>query len=125
MKWAKHTQKEWIEAVQKRVAITSSALRSIRGIKMQGLTARLSEDLQELRVQELEYAKPFRKNIVVTAVTSNITTLCGPAITFIVYILIQRLKGSTTLNIAQAFTSLSLISLLSTAVSEMVQTIPT
>ncbi|TGO26008.1 hypothetical protein BPAE_0068g00420 [Botrytis paeoniae] len=125
MKWAKHTQKEWVEAVQKRVAITSSALKSIRGIKMQGLTTRLSEDLQELRVQELEYAKPFRRNIIATAVTSNITTLCGPAITFIVYIIIQRTKDSATLNIGQAFTSLSLISLLSTPVSEMVQTIPT
>ncbi|KAI9649296.1 hypothetical protein NHQ30_001868 [Ciborinia camelliae] len=125
MKWAKNTQKEWVEAVQKRVAITSSALKSIRGIKMQGLTARLSEDLQELRVQELEYAKPFRRNIIATAVTSNITTLCGPAVTFIVYILIQRTKDSATLNISQAFTSLSLISLLSTPVSEMVQTIPT
>lgn len=62
-KWAKNTQKEWVEAVQKRVAITSSALTSIRGIKMQGLTDRLSEDLQKLRVQELEYAKPFRQNI--------------------------------------------------------------
>ncbi|CCD53931.1 similar to ABC transporter [Botrytis cinerea T4] len=125
MKWAKHTQKEWVEAVQKRVAITSSALKSIRGIKMQGLTTRLSEDLQELRVQELEYAKPFRRNIIATAVTSNITTLCGPAITFIVYILIQRTKDSATLNVGQAFTSLSLISLLSAPVSEMVQTIPT
>ena len=92
---------------------------------MQGLTTRLSEDLQELRVQELEYAKPFRRNIIATAVTSNITTLCGPAITFIVYILIQRTKDSATLNVGQAFTSLSLISLLSAPVSEMVQTIPT
>ncbi|CAD6444127.1 60b16ecd-be56-4dd7-8a73-79a1312dfe40 [Sclerotinia trifoliorum] len=125
MKWAKHTQKEWVEAVQKRVAITSSALKSIRGIKMQGLTAPLAEDLQELRVKELDYAKPFRRNIIATAVTSNITTLCGPAITFVVYILIQRTKDSATLRIGQAFTSLSLISLLSTPVSEMVQSIPT
>ncbi|PQE21513.1 ABC multidrug transporter protein [Rutstroemia sp. NJR-2017a BVV2] len=125
MKWAKHTQKEWVEAVQNRIAITSSALKSIRGIKMLGLTTRLSEDLQELRVQELEYAKPFRRNIIATAITSNITTLCGPAITFIVYILIQRTQDSAILNISQAFTSLSLISLLSAPVSEMVQTIPT
>lgn len=124
-KWAKSTQKEWVEAVQRRVAITSSALTSIRGIKMQGLTDRLSEGLQELRVQELKYTKPFRQNIIATAVISNITTLCGPAITFIIYILIQRTKSSATLNIAQAFTSLSLISLLSTPVSELVQTIPT
>lgn len=91
---------------------------------MQGLTDRLSEDLQELRVQELEYAKPFRRNIITTAMISNVTTLCGPAITFIAYILIQRAKSLETLNIAQAFTSLSLISLLSTPVSELVQTIP-
>lgn len=92
---------------------------------MQGLTERLSENLHELRVQELEYAKRFRRNIIATAVTSNITTLCSPAMTFIIYILIQRARSSATLNMAQAFTSLSLISLLSTSVSEMVQTIPT
>ena len=92
---------------------------------MQGLSDRLFEDVQELRVQELEFAKPFRRNIIATAVTSNITALCGPALTFILYILIQRTKTSATLNIAQAFTTLSLISLLSTPVSELVQTIPT
>lgn len=125
MKWAKNTQKEWLKAVQKRVAITSSALSSMRGIKMQGLTDRLSDDLHELRVQELEYAKPFRRNIIATAGISNATALCGPAITFIVYILIERSKHSVTLSNAQTFTSLSLISLLSTPVSELVQTIPT
>ncbi|KAF4629350.1 hypothetical protein G7Y89_g8798 [Cudoniella acicularis] len=125
MKWAKNTQKEWIEAVQKRVAITSSALSSMKGIKMQGLTDRLSEDLQELRVQELEFAKPFRRNIIATAGISNITVLCGPFATFITYIVIERSRDTTTLSIAQAFTSLSLISLLSSPVSELVQTIPT
>lgn len=72
---------------------------------MQGLTDRLSEDLQELWVQELEYAKAFR-DIITAAMNSNVTTLRGPAGTFIADILIQRAKSSASLDIAQAFTSL-------------------
>ncbi|MCJ1286054.1 hypothetical protein MMC26_005396 [Xylographa opegraphella] len=124
MKWAKNSQKEWVEVVQKRIVMTASTLNSIQGLKMQGLTERISSDLQALRIQELEYAKRFRRNIIFTAGVSNVTALCGPVLTFAVYIIITRATSGVSLNIAQTFTSLSLISLLSTPVSELVQTIP-
>ncbi|OJJ46205.1 hypothetical protein ASPZODRAFT_152404 [Penicilliopsis zonata CBS 506.65] len=119
-KWAKDSQKEFIGAIQRRVAITSSSLSSIKAVKMLGLTERISTILHNLRCDELRYALPFRRNILFTAGVSNVSALCGPAITFILYV---KTSGMS-LNVVQAFTSLSLISLLSTPVSAIVQAIP-
>ena len=125
MKWASNSQKEWVAAVEKRVATTAAVLGSIKGVKIHGLTDRLSEVLQTLRVKELDYAKRYRINMICTAVVSNVTNLCGPLLTFMMYVLVSRATTGATLHIAQAFTSLSLISLLSTPVSSLVQAIPT
>nr|POE78011.1 multidrug resistance-associated protein 1 [Quercus suber] len=125
MKWASNSQKEWVGIVQKRVATTAAVIMSIKIVKMQGLADRFSKILHALRVEELANAKPFRRNIICTAGLSNIGTLCAPVLTFMVYVLVSRETSNFTLNVAQAFTSLSLISLLSTPVSELVQTIPT
>ena len=53
----------WNKAVQRRVAITSAALDSMKGVKMMGLTALLSSQIQALRVYELDLSKVFRKLI--------------------------------------------------------------
>lgn len=50
----------WNKAVQERVAVTSSILRTIKGVKMAGLSALLSSELQDLRKRELNLSKKFR-----------------------------------------------------------------
>jgi ATP-binding cassette subfamily C (CFTR/MRP) protein 1 len=57
-------QSTWVKAVQKRIAITSTVLRSMKSVKMMGLSDSMEELLQNERVNELKLAKPFRWLIV-------------------------------------------------------------
>lgn len=57
-------QANWNQAVQRRIAVTSAVLQSIKGIKLMGLTKLSSDKIQSLRVSELELSKVFRKLIV-------------------------------------------------------------
>lgn len=50
----------WNSKVQKRVATTSSTLDQIKGIKMMGLSDRISSLIQSLRIAELNSSKAFR-----------------------------------------------------------------
>jgi len=53
-------QKDWNEATQKRIALTTSALSSVKGMKMLGFTRDTDTLIQGLRAQELEMAKKVR-----------------------------------------------------------------
>ena len=57
-------QAMWLEAIEKRVTATTGMLGSMKGVKMCGLTETLSTIIQDLRVQELEISKKFRKLLV-------------------------------------------------------------
>ena len=50
----------WNGRVQQRVSTTSSTLSQIKGIKMMGLTDRITRHIQSLRVAELDSSKDFR-----------------------------------------------------------------
>jgi hypothetical protein len=54
-------QQEWMQVLQKRVGITSTMLSAMKGVKMTGLTPKLGELIQDLRLGELKTAKKFRK----------------------------------------------------------------
>ena len=53
-------QRQWMQAVQKRVAMTSDVLGSIKGMKMLGVTKMITESVQDMREQELSKSKRFR-----------------------------------------------------------------
>ena len=56
----------WLEAIERRIAATTAMLGSMKGVKMCGLTDVLRDDLQALRVEELEISKKFRKLLIWT-----------------------------------------------------------
>jgi hypothetical protein len=56
----------WLEAIERRIAATAAMLDSMKGVKMCGLTEVLRDDLQRLRVDELEISKGFRKLLIWT-----------------------------------------------------------
>ena len=57
--------KTWNESIQARVGTISKALAGIKEVKMLGMTDLFLENLQSLRVEELEKSKKFRFWIVV------------------------------------------------------------
>lgn len=57
-------QELWLKAIEKRIAATTAMLGSMKGVKMCGLTEILRANLHDLRVQELEISKGFRKLLI-------------------------------------------------------------
>jgi hypothetical protein len=53
-------QRGWMQAVQKRVALTSDVLSSIKGMKILGLTEMITRNVQDTREEELQKSKLFR-----------------------------------------------------------------
>ncbi|KAK2591110.1 hypothetical protein QQS21_011198 [Conoideocrella luteorostrata] len=113
----------WNEKVQKRVATTSSALSQIKGIKVMGLPERICDLIQSLRVVELNSSKAFRLFFVWMNMIANLSDQITPAI--IIAAAVFWTKGSSGLSIAEAFTSLSVVTLVSTPLVNIIAAYPT
>ncbi|KAF2634043.1 hypothetical protein P280DRAFT_52852 [Massarina eburnea CBS 473.64] len=111
----------WLQAIERRIAATSAMLNSMKGVKMGGITEVLREDLQQLRVDELNISKKFRKLLIWTMGFSYISPIASPILTFAVFsVLAKKSNGQTTLDTAKVFTSLSLFNLLSEPLGSLI-----
>ncbi|PKK47316.1 hypothetical protein CI102_9091 [Trichoderma harzianum] len=101
----------WIQCVQKRVAVTASFLNDIKAVKMLGLSDVLYGITVKLRKDELHASERFRRLLVLQILTGNAPTPLAPFATFVIYAVIAKIRKDETLLAAQAFASLSLLSL--------------
>lgn len=108
---ANKLQLDWIQKIEKRVGITSNMLGHMKGIKMLGLTKKLTEYVQHLRIDELKYAQRFRTLSSITAALAFTPSALGPVVTFAFYAIIAAKDGSTV-DAPKLFTSLSLLILI-------------
>ncbi|RBR06336.1 hypothetical protein FVER53590_07622 [Fusarium verticillioides] len=99
---------KWNEAVQKRVGETSSMLNQMKGIKMMGLTDFFLKMVQGLRVRELKVSAKFRWLLVYFNALAMISAQLTPVV--VIMSAIYWTKADEGLSVAEAFTSLSLIS---------------
>lgn len=139
------SQKQWIERVQKRVAITSTMVGDIKAMQMLGLSKALSKIVTKLRQIEVETSLRFRKLLIWQVVicmflvsffsscfidftntlfSANIPLDFTPFATLVIYAGISVAKKDASLLSAQAFTSLALISLLTSPLLQFCQAIP-
>lgn len=72
-------QAMWLEAIERRIAATTAMLSSMKGVKMSGLTDVLRDDLQQLRIKELDISKKFRKLLIWTMGFCKLTCLLRSA----------------------------------------------
>ncbi|PIG85348.1 sulfonylurea receptor/ ABC transporter [Aspergillus arachidicola] len=117
-------QRAWVEKVQVRLTVTSTMLGNIKAVKMLGLTDVLYSMLFSLRQIELKTSQRFRKLLLWTVSLSNIPLDFAPFATFAVYAIISVINNDKSLLTAQAFTSLSLISLMTSPLLTFVQAVP-
>ncbi|KAF5553404.1 Canalicular multispecific organic anion transporter 2 [Fusarium napiforme] len=99
---------KWNEAVQKRVGETSNMLNQMKGIKMMGLTDFFLNMVQGLRVKELKVSAKFRWLLVYFNALAMISAQLTPVV--VIMSAIYWTKADEGLSVAEAFTSLSLIS---------------
>ncbi|KAL3249338.1 hypothetical protein ABHI18_011650, partial [Aspergillus niger] len=118
------SQKQWVECVQARVTGTSNMLRDIKSIKMLGLSRVMFQKVSNLRKIELKTSERFRKLLIWEIVISNVPTDFAPFATFAIYTIIAVATHNKTLLSSQAFTSLSLISLVTNPLITFIQSVP-
>ncbi|PYI09672.1 P-loop containing nucleoside triphosphate hydrolase protein [Aspergillus sclerotiicarbonarius CBS 121057] len=123
-KSAPRRQKIWMQAVRERVAFASSYLDTNTTIKMLGLHNRFSSMLQQFRINELNRQSKFRHLMVKMILLAGTTTSLSPVLTLSLYTGIALHTGRNPLTVSQTMTSLSIISLLSSPLSNLVYSGP-
>ncbi|OAA63926.1 ABC transporter, transmembrane domain, type 1 [Cordyceps fumosorosea ARSEF 2679] len=114
------SQKVWVDAVQRRIALTSSMLLNIRSIRMAGLGKITMDRIQQERILETEKMSKFRWYIVWQNTVQNVPWGLAPAATFAVV----ALSKPGSLDTAKIFTSLSIITLLTDPAAKLLSAIP-
>ncbi|OCL14026.1 putative multidrug resistance protein MDR [Glonium stellatum] len=126
MNFVMSRQAMWLEAIERRISATSVMLASMKGIKMCGLKQTLFDSLQNLRIEELDISKKFRKLLIWNMAFSYLTQVFAPILTFAVFsIIAKRNGGHTTLDTARVFTSLSLFALLAEPLGSLIMSLAT
>jgi ATP-binding cassette subfamily C (CFTR/MRP) protein 1 len=118
-------------------------LDDMKAVKMLGLSTVMVTIVQGLRKREIETSKVYRKLLVwrlllcmllnhqlriylqLTLLLANTPINLAPVVTFLVYVIISVYWKNESLLTAQAFTSMALITLLTTPVLVFIQTTPT
>ncbi|KAF5590002.1 multidrug resistance [Fusarium subglutinans] len=114
-------QAAWLEAIEKRISVTSQMLGSIKGVKMCGLTDVLSTRIHALRNDELRISGKFRRLLIWNMVLAYLAPIFAPILTFATYSLVAQSRGGdNNLDINRIFTSLSLFALLNEPISSFV-----
>ncbi|KAJ5364163.1 P-loop containing nucleoside triphosphate hydrolase protein [Penicillium cataractarum] len=107
-----NAQGVWLEAVEERVAVTSKVLGVMKSIKMTGLTQVISNNIRQLRSQEIRASFFFRLYTVLITTFSYASSALAPVFGFGVYIIIAQAQDSGTLTNSMAFSALTLFFLL-------------
>jgi ATP-binding cassette subfamily C (CFTR/MRP) protein 1 len=117
-------QAQWVKAVQRRVSICSSVLRSMKSVKLTGLSVSMSELIQSERVRELQMAKKFRGLTVWVNVVATIAGAFSPLVAFAAYVISASIHHTPQLTTTQAFTALSILALMTTPATQLLQSMP-
>ncbi|KAJ5186522.1 hypothetical protein N7449_011286 [Penicillium cf. viridicatum] len=112
-------QKIWVDAVQQRISITRSMLDGIQTVKATGLGQTFIQLVQRKRVHETNQMAKYRWSVVWKNMIHNLPWPLAPALTFVVY----AAQGNK-LNATKAFSSLSIITLLTDPASKLLSAIP-
>ncbi|KAL2181082.1 P-loop containing nucleoside triphosphate hydrolase protein [Thermothelomyces heterothallicus CBS 202.75] len=118
-----NAQKKWVRGVQTRVDVTASMLGSMKEVKMLAFSDILADMVQTFRVKELKLSKAYRKLLCLRVLLGSSTQTVAPLATFATFVIISQSTGRS-LDVPSAYTSLSLIHLLSEPMVTVIRTIP-
>lgn len=116
-------QKTWIERIQTRIDATAKMLQAMKGVKMLGLNSKMSSIIYQLRLDEIAKSLKMRKLFVIMLAFGNMSDIFAPGAAFSLYVIVATINGQK-LNVASAFTALSLITLLVAPIRAIVFAIP-
>lgn len=116
-------QANWLKRIDKRIDVTSRTISSMRGVKITGLTAKLTDSIQDLRAAELQAAASFRWWQVGALIMGFVPIMINPVLTFAIFIAVAN-GTSQPLDAARMFVSLSFLTIMSQPLSMLFQSGP-
>jgi ATP-binding cassette subfamily C (CFTR/MRP) protein 1 len=116
-------QTTWMEKIQTRIDATAKMLHAMKGVKMLGLSSKISSIIYQLRLDEIANSLKMRKLFVVMLSFGNFSDIFAPGAAFTLYVIVATINGQT-LNVSSAFTALSLIALLVAPIRALVFAFP-
>ncbi|KAF2649718.1 P-loop containing nucleoside triphosphate hydrolase protein, partial [Lophiostoma macrostomum CBS 122681] len=122
--WAKAAQRVWIENVERRLGITTVMLGAMRTVKMLGLSQKMANIISNLRAVEINRSSSYRKILISIIFLSVVPQNLAPMLTFAVFYAIATARNDSSVLARQAFTSLSLIALITTPALTFLRAIP-
>ncbi|KAK4946454.1 hypothetical protein LTR10_014653 [Elasticomyces elasticus] len=117
-------QKRWLAAIEVRVSFTSALLHSIRNVKLLGLSEVIKVRTQGLREMEIEQCKRFRLINNVQILLQNGSNVFAPFAVFLWYY-IQAKGSGQSLNLATAFSALTILRLVHAPLDTLFRVMPT
>ncbi|KAE8142964.1 P-loop containing nucleoside triphosphate hydrolase protein [Aspergillus pseudotamarii] len=115
-------QRNWNAATQKRMAVTTSLLQSVKSMKMLGISESVKTLLFGLRAKEIQASIRLRWVMFAYNASANALGMFTPVITLVFYVLFTRSKSDGVLPAETAFTSIALLAMV-THPANMVMTI--
>jgi len=116
--------KQWNQATQERVSLTSTVLRNMRSIKMTGSTPEVSQTLLDSRTHELDRSAHFRWFVAFMNLFGAQPKLLSAPFAFVLFVYSDDFFSEGGLSAARAFTTLSLLELLTTPMGKVLQSLP-
>ncbi|KAG5996170.1 hypothetical protein E4U52_007183 [Claviceps spartinae] len=108
---AGNAQVPWLEAIEKRLAVTSKTLGNMKAIRMTGLTDAIHKFISSLRAQEIQASRLFRLLSVLQTGAANCTFTFAPVLGLGAFTILAKSNGTETLTEGVAFAVLSLFQL--------------
>ncbi|KAK9772774.1 putative ABC transporter [Seiridium cardinale] len=115
---------QWEMAKQKRIALTTSMVEYIKDIKMMGMADTIMTKLQNSRLVDIAKGNHFRWILVLFHSSGFALQLFTPVFTLVFYALDARLRGHQALDPSKAFTTVTIISLLTVPANALLATLP-
>ncbi|KAI9146961.1 ABC multidrug transporter B [Paramyrothecium foliicola] len=103
-------QQAWIEAVQRRIAVTSSALPHLKDIKSAGMVETITSVLEKFRLDEVKASKKWRRLTVLMVAVGFYNSALAPVISFTSYVLTSQ-DANGVLTLDKAMTVLTIFAL--------------
>lgn len=108
----------WMTAIQTRIDFTAKMLGNIKEIKLLGISSVVSGTILRLRTEEIHQSLKSRRLMAALLTVANFTLAGGAPAAFIIYIAANQ-SGTVPLNVSRAFTTLSLVSLVTGPVRDL------
>ncbi|KAM4066385.1 ABC transporter [Hirsutella rhossiliensis] len=112
----------WNEKIQTRVSAASNVLSQLKSIKMSGLAPAVTDYLQELRVNEMKYSRKLRVLFIAMHVIASLSCSMTSVLVIAGGLFWTKLFGP--LSAAEAFTTLSIVGLVSQPVTILLVAYP-